>query len=531
MGQRKVVEEFSVTLQSRPSVHGPIYMTADTVKGHVRLEILQHLSLTYDAVICSDSAQGLQNSLDSLETYCTKWNLTVNVAISITIKGQGYVHWTEQKLRGPGEPRFKDTHHHSASEDYFEHTLVLFGQGTGERPDKCYLPAGRYTYPFQCQLPAKLPCSFEGELGYVRYWVKATIEKGRELIHKTKLPFTVICPLELNSVPDSDTPVQESTEKNMCCWCCLSGPISASLCLPKRGFVPGEPIRFAVEVSNLSSRQMGCCSVELKMTALYKTTTMCRSTTKQICKVKRDRKFGRGESITWFCDQLVIPPVPPSCLIGCSIISIKYTLELRVDPVGPAFDLTLPIEIIVGTLPHRARTDLHHYANISYQRGSKNSHSRQDVSSRNSQHSNPPQNTRARNNKQNSSTHDLTSNSSQHSRETDTPVIQRQPIGVPVLPMQGGKLMVNPAQSLHQSNQTMQQSQGASQSPRDPVRPSSRASSAPSTNSASSAHSIRISAIFAESAFGRQGLRFEDGSESGNGRVKFAPLYPYYLWR
>ncbi|XP_060579213.1 arrestin domain-containing protein 1-like [Ruditapes philippinarum] len=129
-------------------------------------------------------------------------------AISITIKGQGYVHWTEQKLRGPGEPRFKDTHHHSASEDYFEHTLVLFGQGSGERLDKCYLPAGRYTYPFQCQLPANIPCSFEGDLGYVRYWVKATIEKGRELIHKTKLPFTVICPLELNSVPDSDVSVK-----------------------------------------------------------------------------------------------------------------------------------------------------------------------------------------------------------------------------------------------------------------------------------------------------------------------------------
>ena len=82
--------------------------------------------------------------------------------------------------------------------------MPLYAIGSGERLDKCYLPAGRYTYPFQCQLPANIPCSFEGDLGYVRYWVKATIEKGRELIHKTKLPFTVICPLELNSVPDSD---------------------------------------------------------------------------------------------------------------------------------------------------------------------------------------------------------------------------------------------------------------------------------------------------------------------------------------
>lgn len=492
MGQKKVIEEFSVTLQSRPSVNGPIYLAGDTTKGHIKLEILQHLSLT---------------------------------SISITIKGQGYVHWTEQKLRGPGEPRFKDTHHHSASEDYFEHTLVLFGQGAEGRPDKCYLPAGRYTYPFQCQLPANIPCSFEGEFGYVRYWVKATIEKGRELIHKTKLPFTVLSPLELSSVPDSDTPVQETTEKSMCCWCCLSGPISASLCLPKRGFVPGEPIRFGVEVSNLSSRQMGCCSVELKMTTLFRTLTQCRSTTQQICKVKRDRKFGRGESITWFCDQLVIPPVPPSCLIGCNIISIKYTLELRVDPMGPAFDLTLPVELIIGTLPHRAKTDLHIYANIGYQRANQQGSSRQDNGSRNSHSSNPPQNSRPRNHLTNNSQQDVNSVSSHHSHDTDTPSVQRHPIGVPVLPMQGGKIILNPAHSPSQSNQNVHQPS------RDPPRPSSRASSAPSTTSASSAHSVRVSAIFAESAFGRRSLRFVDDGDSGTGRVKFAPLYPYYFWR
>jgi hypothetical protein len=160
--------------------------------------------------------------------------------------------------------------------------------------------------------------------------------------------------------------------------------------------------------------------------------------------------------------------------------------------VGPAFDLTLPIELIIGTLPHRAKTDLHHYANISYHRGNQHSSSRQDISSRHSQHSNPPLNNRARNNRQtNSSNSDCNTNSSKHSRETDSPTIQCQPIRVPVLPTQGGKLMVSPAQSIQQSNQNIHQTQGSSQVSRDPVRPSSRASSAPSTHSASSGHSIR----------------------------------------
>lgn len=463
MSHRGIITDFSVTLNNRASVYGPLYFAGDVIKGYIKLELLQHLSLS---------------------------------CISITVKGQGYVHWTNQKLRGPGEPRFRDTQHHSASEDYFENTLILFGNGNAERPDKCYLPAGKYTYPFQCQLPANIPCSFEGEHGYVRYWVRATIEKGRELIHKTKLPFTVISPLELSLVPESNIPVQETKVKQLCCFCCLSGPITANLCLPKRGYVPGEPIRFAAEVSNLSTRRMGRVSVELKMTTVFKTLTDNRSTTQQICKVTRDQKLGRGETITWLCDQLVIPPVPPSCLTGCNIISIKYYVELRMEPVGPAFDLSLPIEIVIGTFPYRSKTDNHHQTNAS--------------------------------------NIDQSSRTSQHSQDAANHLPHRHVIGVPVLPMQGGQQVVSPAQLQRLSNQNGRQSRENSESTsHDAGRPASRASSAPSTTSTSSARTAKVSVMFAESAVCKRKLKFEEESDSKyNGtRSQFAPLYPFYYWR
>jgi len=72
------------------------------------------------------------------------------------------------------------------------------------QPEKCFLPAGQYSYPFRCELPSKLPCSYEGEYGYVRYWVKASIEKGRHILHKTKIPFSLLAPLDLNVIPDSN---------------------------------------------------------------------------------------------------------------------------------------------------------------------------------------------------------------------------------------------------------------------------------------------------------------------------------------
>lgn len=176
-----------------------------------------------------------------------------------------------------------------------------------------------------------------------------------------------------------------------------------------------------------------------------------------------------------------------------NVNAITYIcFQLRVDPVGPAFDLTLPIEIIIGTLPHRARTDLHLYANIHPQdqtsRSSQQSNACHDVNSRANQNSHLVQSHSSRTSQQNQPPPDLSSRSSQNSNETGNSVIQRQPIGVPVLPMQGGKVMINPAQMPNQSNPNSRQSQGAS---REPMRPSSRSSSAPSTASTSSVHTYR----------------------------------------
>ncbi|XP_052795426.1 arrestin domain-containing protein 3-like isoform X2 [Mya arenaria] len=416
--------------------------------------------------------------------------------IYITVKGRGYVHWTNQQLRGPGKPRFKDTHHHAASEEYFERTLVLCGDNNVDGEEKCYLPAGRYSYPFQCQLPGRLPCSFEGEYGYVRYWVKAAIHKGRQIVQKTSVPFSVLSPLDLNGVPDSNKSVQESTEKTMCCLCCFSGPVSASIALPKRGFVPGEPIRFGAEISNFSSRRMASCSVELKMTTLFRADDDTRSTSQQVCKVKRKQKIGRGEEVTWYNDELVVPPVPPSCLIGCNIISIKYTLELRVDPMGPAFDLSLPIEVVVGTVPHRIYRLEPQYMNVVRP------------------------------------SPDAASLRQQENHHHGNPNTQR-PIGVPVLPTQDGQMIVNPSHVVPWTNGNGGAAGSELGSDKGQVqqRPSSRASNAPSTTSSSStAHSKRISVIFVESVCQRGRPKVDD-EHYRSGVRGFNPVYPFYRWR
>ncbi|PVD19293.1 hypothetical protein C0Q70_19780 [Pomacea canaliculata] len=274
--------------------------------------------------------------------------------IRLVVRGKAFVHWTEQLMRGPGESRFREIRHHSAREDYVDWSQSLLGRAPSSGSStKRELPAGQYTYPFQFQLPRSVPTSFEGQHGYLRYWVKVTIQRPWNHDASAKKVFTVIYPVDLNRDPSASVTVQSQKQKKLCCLCCRSGPVTAVLAVAQRGFVPGETIHVHGEVTNMSRRKMASSSVELLMTVMYHTPTKSRAMTQQVGKVKRGN-IPAGDSDHWEAEKMVIPPLPPSHLHGCSIIDIKYQLQLRVEPVGPAFDLSVPLEIVIGTIPLNA---------------------------------------------------------------------------------------------------------------------------------------------------------------------------------
>lgn len=49
--------------------------------------------------------------------------------LRMTFHGKAYVHWTEPTMRGPGEIRFKEIQHYSATEEYFEVSKSLLSHG------------------------------------------------------------------------------------------------------------------------------------------------------------------------------------------------------------------------------------------------------------------------------------------------------------------------------------------------------------------------------------------------------------------
>jgi hypothetical protein len=70
------------------------------------------------------------------------------------------------------------------------------------------LPAGEHSFKFSMMLPCHLPSSFEGEYGYVRYTVKATLDRPWKFDHEVKAAFTVLSHLDLNLDPHNRVSIE-----------------------------------------------------------------------------------------------------------------------------------------------------------------------------------------------------------------------------------------------------------------------------------------------------------------------------------
>ncbi|KAK3098424.1 hypothetical protein FSP39_019320 [Pinctada imbricata] len=288
--------------------------------------------------------------------------------------------------------------------------MKMRGMGSGENNN---LPQGQHAFPFSFILPPSLPSSFEGTWGYVRYTIKATIDKPWKFDHDTKRPFTVVALLDLNLQPNAMSATTNQATKMLCCLCCKSGPINGMFRIERMGYVPGEAIPFTAEIQNFSratcdvhvqlgmttmfhatsksrsdhkevarvvhdevapgdssswggsrlaipalppSFLVGCNIIDIRYyleTTTFHATTKSRSDHKEVARVVHD-EIAPGDSSSWGGSRLVIPALPPSFLVGCNIIDIRYYLELIIDPSGPAFKLHVPLEIIIGTIPLNA---------------------------------------------------------------------------------------------------------------------------------------------------------------------------------
>ena len=267
--------------------------------------------------------------------------------IFITLSGTANVYWTESYTTGSGDNRQTHTRVYSDTQAFFNDiTKVLWGDSIGPTQE---LAAGRHEFPFKLTLPmnSTLPTSFESRTGHIRYTLLATLRQSWEVEQNTKRAINVNEVIDINT-PSLREPLSGANDKNMCCLCCTSGPISLTAKTDRGGYCPGESIAISIEAQNHSNVRMKSVRATLKQKIVYHTLIGDKVENKIIHRIEGPGIRRRGTS-NWNNELLTIPATIPS-ITTCRCIKVSYTLTVTVSIPG-AKDLHVNIPIKIGNVP------------------------------------------------------------------------------------------------------------------------------------------------------------------------------------
>ncbi|XP_071483476.1 arrestin domain-containing protein 3-like [Diadema antillarum] len=272
--------------------------------------------------------------------------------IKVVCKGKSYTHWSES--RGSGEHR--RTIHYSWKIPYFKQEIILRGEGKNNKAaSRMKLPMGDHRFPFQFQLPMQsMPPPFEGTVGYVRYYIKTTIDRPWKFDHKVHRFFSIWTVKDLNLMPNILNRPGAVSEKTVCCLCCESGPIRIEAYLDKSGYAPGESILITMNLNNQTGRDIISLKAALIQYAEYKAkhggSTHKRHSSKRVAELLF-QDFNNQDVLNYVDRPMLIPPIPPNNFDNCPNISVVYKVKFEVDVSGTPIDLKLELPIIIGTVP------------------------------------------------------------------------------------------------------------------------------------------------------------------------------------
>ncbi|XP_022106787.1 arrestin domain-containing protein 3-like [Acanthaster planci] len=267
----------------------------------------------------------------------------------VRFRGKAKTKWTTTTRH-----QQKTRHHtHSLKENYFDTYVVLFGTARYDHDERgLHIPPGRNNIPFQFQLPATpLPSPFEGKYGYVRYQAKATVSLIRTFSnkdYKSERFFSLIGPsLDLNQHPETLEEVHRSQEVTDCCGCTCTPEMLITAGLRKTGYVPGEGIFATGQVDNREGNETVAFELTLLQVIEFRSRGNTKSKTYSLSHFESDVSCPKGQVTNFTVGPLLVPPVPASGLLGCSIIGIEYYVEVETEGFSATF------EVIIGTVPHQ----------------------------------------------------------------------------------------------------------------------------------------------------------------------------------
>ncbi|KAI8485122.1 hypothetical protein Bbelb_370470 [Branchiostoma belcheri] len=277
--------------------------------------------------------------------------------IVVEFHGLGSVHWEE--TRG-GSTHYKPVTHFENDQVYFNDRTTVFGQELSDvEEDSVVVEKGLRTFPFEYQLPRRpIPPSFEGDHGFVRYWLKAAIIRAERNNHECKRAFTILTPYDLNDEPEALLPAEESyTFTIFPSWfsCFRPQPIDIRARTDRRGYVPGETIVLSASVKNHTNKRVQETYAKLvQIVRYFDNSGFSITTVKELQSVKQhgveSATMARFPSI-----NMLVPCVPPSGLKNCRFIEIRYEAQFLASVTGKNSAISVSLPVRIGTRPLKLR--------------------------------------------------------------------------------------------------------------------------------------------------------------------------------
>ncbi|XP_077989456.1 arrestin domain-containing protein 2-like [Glandiceps talaboti] len=267
------------------------------------------------------------------------------------------VNWSEQY-----EGR---TAHFNAKEVYFDEVITILENDPKKRAAGWNLPSGVHRFPFRMRLPDKqFPASFEGKYGFVRYSIKCTMDlsSGKQLF--SKRAFTVTGQnADPNKIPNAKAPLYCKAMKPRGCLYCFPRPLTMSVTVKRKGFVPGNVVAVTVKLEN-SNKQVQRIEAVLLQDAKFtafgirsgKATNLKRSI--DIVASSSSDGYDLRSHPVWQT-RILVPPLPATGLMGCDFIDLQYYVKVEgVLPGDRTMNLICEVPVFIGTRPLRNLTNI-----------------------------------------------------------------------------------------------------------------------------------------------------------------------------
>lgn len=217
-------------------------------------------------------------------------------------------------------------------------------------PSFC-LREGTSSYDFSFQLKRKLPSSFSGAYGKIKYKMAFVIDKPWKFDEKQHIVISVIQLLDITSVPDALLPLERQTTRNI--GYIGSGPITMQVLTPKCFYVPGEKLPIQVVITNNSRINVDKVKFSLHKIISYHSSMPNRVRKIDVQKIMKKEAGGVAKKTEKrYQHEIEIPVATPSQTDEVSLlIHIQYELRVEAKVSGLYKNIIQSLPLTIGNVP------------------------------------------------------------------------------------------------------------------------------------------------------------------------------------